>query len=208
MTKEEEIKNEIWNIWQISLFAKECFSYSQYLHNPKTKVELEYIRGSKDFQFFRHILWRNTVIELAKLFTDKKDRDRFNIFHFLKKLKVGGQFGKMGIPETQITNWENQIATNSEAINMILTLRDKVYAHTDANKNRYSQNQPTFQETERLIDIVESVIQEIYSTIFDSHAIIETISFDKDRFGMVRSLVELRERETQDLIAMMNNSKK
>jgi len=133
MTKEEEIKNEIWNIWQISLFAKECFSYSQYLHNPKTKVELEYIRGSKDFQFFRHILWRNTVIELAKLFTDKKDRDRFNIFHFLKKLKVGGQFGKMGIPETQITNWENQIATNSEAINMILTLRDKVYAHTDAN---------------------------------------------------------------------------
>jgi len=52
------------------------------------------------------------------------------------------------------------------------------------------------------------VIQEIYSTIFDSHAIIETISFDKDRFGMVRSLVELRERETQDLIAMMNNSKK
>ena len=94
MDKKVEIKNDIWNIWQILITAKDSFQYSFYLHKPDTEEEQDYLNHSPDFIFIRHILWRMCIIELSKLFSNSKDRDRFNIFHFIKKLN------KLNILET------------------------------------------------------------------------------------------------------------
>jgi len=207
MTKKDEIKKEIWQIWQILLLAKECHSYSFYLHKPDTKEEFEYLQHSNNFIFIRHIMWRMTVIELSKLFKESAKSDRYNIFHFISKLKTGGYFGKIGISESVISEWENQINYNSETISKILLLRDKLYSHTDSDKEKYSKNDVSFEKTEKLIKIVESIVQEIYSTVFDSHALIETISFDRKSFKMIKILAEERNKITRDLLEEFQNRK-
>lgn len=207
MIRKEEIKEEIWQIWQILLIAKECHSYSFYLHKPDTKEELDYLQHSRDFHFIRHIMWRMNVIELSKLFRDSPENDRFNIFHFIRKLKKGGHFGKLGISENKIAEWESKISDNTQTILEILILRDKLYSHTAPNKEKYSKSDVTFEKTEELIKIVESVIQEIYSSVFDSHASISTISFDRKRFKIIEILAEERNKITRALLEEFKNRK-
>jgi hypothetical protein len=103
------IKQEIWGIWQILILARECFEYSNYLYNPDTKEEFEYLSFSQDFDFIRHILWRMTIIELSKLFSSSSKRDRFNLKHFIDKLKKTGHFSKAGINEVTIIKWETEL---------------------------------------------------------------------------------------------------
>jgi len=205
MTRKEEIKEEIVQIWQILLIAKECYLYSFYLHKPDTKEELDYLQKSRDFHFIRHIMWRMTVIELSKLFRESSTNDRFNIFHFISKLKKGGHFGKLGISENKIAEWESRISDNSQTISEILMLRDKLYSHTAPNKKRYGKSDVTFEKAEELIKIVESVIQEIYSSVFDSYASIGTINFNRERFKVIEILAEEKKKRIDALLEGFKN---
>ncbi len=203
MTKKEEIKEEIWQIWQILLIAKECHSYSFYLHKPDTKEESDYLQHSRDFNFIRHMLWRMTVIELSKLFRNSPQNDRFNLFHFISKLKKGGHFGKLGISENKIEEWESKMTDNTQTISEMLLLRDKLYSHTAPNKKKYIDGNLTFEKIEELIKIVESVIREIYSSVFDSHASIGTISFDRKRFKIIEILAEEKNKRKRELLELL-----
>ncbi|GBF19535.1 MULTISPECIES: AbiU2 domain-containing protein [Arenibacter] len=188
MGKKEEIKDIIWEIWKISINAKRFLKYSFYLHKPDTKEEFEYLRMSRDFQFIAHALWRNAVIELSKLFNDSKNRDKFNIFHFIKKLDKNGYFRSFEISQTKIDSWYKQIEESRETIDLITGLRDKVYAHTDGLIDKNGLDTPTFEQTEKLIDIVESVIKEIYSSIFDAHAMMDSPSLELSPSKIIKIL--------------------
>ena len=101
----------------------------------------------------------------------------------------------MRISEAIIADWENQIEINKDTISQVLTLRDKVYGHTDPNKENFINIELSFQQTEKLIQIIERVIQEIYFTVFDAHAIIDTPTFDRKRFNIITILANERESE-------------
>ena len=83
MTKVEELKKETWRIVEIYLSAKENFNYCHYLHEPDTREEAEYLKVDRDLRFIRHSLWRLSIIELAKLFSDRKSTHKFNLLHFV-----------------------------------------------------------------------------------------------------------------------------
>ncbi|RDY58382.1 hypothetical protein [Flagellimonas nanhaiensis] len=174
MPSKNELKESILPIWKVVTLAKKCFRYAFYLHKPDTEIELEFLERSREFTFIRHILWRNTVIELSKLFSSSPKRDKYNIFHFINKLKKDQYFGTFEIDPSKIKTWEEQLEMNSSTINIILELRDKVYAHTDNEKAKSNLDTPTFEQTEKLLNIVEGVIQEIYATVFDGYAEMES----------------------------------
>lgn len=196
MGKKEEIKDIICEIWKISINAKRFLKYSYYLHKPDTEEELEYLKTSRDFQFIAHALWRNAVIELSKLFNASKNRDKFNIFHFIKKLEKNGHFRDFKIAQTKIDDWYKQIEENRKTIDLITGLRDKVYAHTDSPTEKSGLDTPTFEQTEKLIVIIESVIKEIYSSIFDSHAMTDSPNLKLDPSKIIKVLAA--EKKNQD----------
>ena len=200
MKKIEEIKNEIWRIWEILVLAKECFHYSYYLHKPDTIKELEYINQSTDLDFIRHILWRTTVIELSKLLSYSEKRDRFNINHFIRKLEKDGHFGDLGINQATIYKWKNEIEGRQVIINILLKYRDKVYAHSDPNKDEYSKLDITFKQIEQLIDFVENIIREIYGTVLNAHIDTETVIFRRQRFDLVKILADEQERKIKETL--------
>lgn len=191
-----ELKQEIWGIWEILILARECFEYSNYLYNPDTKEESEYLSISQDFDFIRHILWRMTIIEFSKLF----QRDRFNLKHFIDKLKKAGQFSKAGINDVTINKWEAELAYNEKTITNIITLRNKIYAHSDLKKDDYNAIQITFQEIAKLIVIVENVIKEIYLTVFGADTEMTTIVFDKNNFDIIKILVDEKRKSIEELL--------
>ena len=88
MSKKEELKENILSIWKILNNCKESFLFCKYLYVPETQNEKEYIENSRYFKYIRHILWRNSVIELSKLFSTSRNRDKYNISHFIKKIKT------------------------------------------------------------------------------------------------------------------------
>lgn len=179
MSKKEEIEKKILTIWKISISANKCLKYSLYLHRPETKVEQDYLNHSYDFHFIRIILWKYTIIELSKLFSTSPKRDKYNIINFIKSLEKDQYFGDFNIEPCKIQNWKNRLKENKEIINIVLLLRDKVYGHTDNENARKDLDTPTFEETKKLIEIVENIVQEIYSTVLDSHALVRNPIVDQ-----------------------------
>ena len=196
----DEIEQEIWGIWEILILARECFEYSNYLYNPITKEESEYLSSSQDFDFIRHIIWRMTIIEISKLFSSSAKRDRFNLRHFIDKLKKAGHFSKAGVNETTINQWETELLNNKKTITNILTLRDKIYAHSDLKRDDYNTIQITFQEIAKLIIIVENVIKEIYLTVFEADTEMTTIVFDKKNFDIIKILAAEKRKSIEELL--------
>ncbi|HMC02317.1 MAG TPA: hypothetical protein VKN14_14855 [Flavobacteriaceae bacterium] len=207
MPSKQEFKDNIWPIWKIVLLAKECYQFSFYLHKPETKRESEYIAKSQYFGFIRHILWRCTVIELSKLFNKSSKRDKYNIYHFISKLKSDGYFGGFKIDSQKISDWNNQLVKAQLIIDKVLKLRDKVYAHTDYAYNPEDLDTPTFEETKTLIDIVENVIQEIYSTAFDSAVRLETPLYPFAKTKIIKTLAKVQDEHIQTLIKDLNKNK-
>jgi hypothetical protein len=188
--KKAVLKESIWSIWEILTISKECFEYALYFHKPETEDESEYLNKSKDFKFIRHILWRMTIIELSKLFSNSKNRDKYNLNHFINNLKRNQYFGDIGILEEKIQKWEKILQDNQKLIEDVLILRDKVYAHTDPKKDDFKLIDISFQEIEILINLSEEIIVEIYSVAFDSDVRFRTIYFNKDRFNLIKILAE------------------
>lgn len=197
--KKEELRQEIWRIWEILIYAKECFQYCLYLYKPNTKEEVDYISFSQDFKFFRDILWERSIIELSKLFSSSKSH-RFNLKNFIGKLKKTGQFGKFGITDLTIKKWEDELISNGKIIENILIIRDKLYAHSDSQKHDYLKIGITFFEVEKLIGIAESVIKEIYLTAFEAGIDMSTVIFDKSNFEIIRILAEEKRKGIQEIL--------
>lgn len=188
MNKKKEIRNEITKIWLILVNAKECFHYSFYLHKPSTTEEQDYLDGSVDFIFIRGILWKMAVTELSKLFSSKNN-DRYSIIHFIEKCEKDGHFRNQGIENSTIEEWKSEIESNKATIEEIVTLRDKAYSHTDSNYNEYN-SEITFEQTEKLIEIAEKVISDIFDKVFNSGAHFDNGRFEKENFDIIKILAE------------------
>ena len=198
--KEKEFREEIWRIWEILIVAKECFQYSYYLHFPDTKEEAEYLSYSQDFGFISHILWRMTIIELSKLFSSSSKRDRFNLQHFISKLKISGYFSNIGISEVTLDKWDKDFIAKAVSINNLLTLRDKIYAHTDSKKEDYTKVDLTFKDVQSLINLVEDIVQEIYLVVFDAGTDMSTPIFDRINFNIIRILAEEKRKKIEEIL--------
>jgi hypothetical protein len=192
MTKKEELNEELTQVWLILVAAKESYQYCYYMHKPKSDSELKYINDSKDFKYIRHLLWRVTIIELAKIFRESKETDRFNIFHLLNKLKSLGYFKSLKFPNQKILEFESTLKQDN-LINQIIDLRDKIYAHTDSNTDKLETNLITFEALENLIHKTERIINEIFETVLNTTIQFDSPVFNRERFDAFEILAKDRE---------------
>jgi hypothetical protein len=200
MTKLEELKNDVWRITEIFLNAKENFNYSYYLHRPPTNEEAEYLKNDRDLIFIRHSLWRLSIIELTKLFSDNSRTHKFNLLHFLSKLKAEGYYSEIRIDILKIAEWESLIFTEDKLINDVVTLRDKIYAHTDPDKDEYGKIEIYFNQIESLFELVESIIIEINLVAFNLSTSLLTPTFDRKDFTLVKILAQAKQNEINEIL--------
>jgi hypothetical protein len=205
-----ELKSELNSIWKILTMAMQCYEYSSYLYSPQTESEIDYANKSFFIDFTRHIYWRNLIIELAKLITDS-DNQKFNIFKFLRKLKKSGTFGKLELGNDKIENWLVILNDSKKTTEEIINLRNKIYSHTDRDKEKYSNSELSFKEVELLIYLLKTIIKNIFKDLLDTHAEIKPLRTTKDKFKVLTILAKEKEdrvnKRVDDIIENANKNK-
>jgi hypothetical protein len=189
MTKREELRQQLSTIFKIYITAKENYNYCFYLHNPKTSIELEFIEKNSHLKFLRHSLWRITIIELAKLFSNKGN-DKFKLNKLISKFWPDGHYSSMNIEPIKIIEWESKIMSKELAIEHVVNLRDKLYAHTDSNTNGLEKVDLFFYDIDTLFEIAGAIISDIYQIVFNSQVDLQTPIFDRNKFDLVNVLAE------------------
>jgi hypothetical protein len=209
-TKKEELETKLGKIAQIFMFAKDTYLYTDYFHQPDTPEELEVSTNSPHaghLSFIRHILYRTLIVELAKLFSDKSG-DKYRLGALIQSFKITSYFGDMGISETTIQKWESQFNADQAIIDDVITLRDRIYAHTDSLKDDYLNIDLSVKKTHTLLSIAETMIKEIYRVVLNTDLYTESPQFDRQRFGILKLLAKAEKQRQQEIISYYRSGTK
>lgn len=169
MSKKQEFELEIERIKSIFFSAQETFLIVEEFYSQNNISDKEvYTKNMNSFFYFCKVyFWRNTVIELSKLFNDS-DNETFNLIKFIKKLKPNGHFKSLKFEETFLDELLERVAENQDLINNLILQRDKLYAHEDRN-NQDVESTATFSDIKRLLEICRDLIQKITNQHFATH---------------------------------------
>jgi hypothetical protein len=170
-SKRQELKAESWAIAQILMTAQESFKILVCLTKSEVDVERAYVKFKNPFFVYEaRIHWRIIVLELCKLFSDKEN-EHYNLYKFISKLKKGGHFADTLINNSMIKRWEINLQKEKEIIENLILQRDKLFAHTDRGKD-VVVNSVTIAKTRELVEMVQNIIKDIYSVVFESSILI------------------------------------
>lgn len=206
--KNKILNEKINEFWKIVYGCRQYYLYCYHLHNPKSQLEHAYMYHSRFFEKTKHVFWRTLVIEVAKLYSNRKN-DKYNIQKLLRNLSEGGEFGKANIDEEILQKWSNVIKQNQDVITILLELRDVIYGHTDtpAKKAKINSQNLTIEQVEPLVQMAEDIIQEIHLKIFDAQAECR-VEFEEKDFEIITILANDKHDKIKNMFGPRFNYKK
>jgi len=169
MKSDKELFEEHLNeISSIILSAIDYYEYSNYLRNPDTEKERNFIHYNTHISFIQNTIEITLVLELSKLFSNSPN-DEFSIFNLIEYLKRNGEFESLEYDNNLLNDWSDILVSKKEIIEIVKTLRDKFYAHTDQfrfyNKNFLRMfdypYKPYFEELFSLIDLAIVIVRKL-----------------------------------------------
>jgi len=209
MSKNKEFELEVERIKAIFFSAQETFYIVEELYHENDVSDKEiYTKNMNSFFYYCKIyFWRNTVIELSKLF-NHRDNETFNLIKFIKKLKPNGHFKSLKYDELFLDSILKRIDESQNAINNLILQRDKMYAHEDRN-NQDVNNQTSFLDIKKLLDICKDLLQKITNQHFGTHLQFEMINSPKQSLKYLIECIikgeQVIETEHLALIKSINN---
>ena len=191
--RKEELKKELEKRIYILATAKQCLLFAKDLRFSNDEKLNNFLQSSAHFRFIHTALWKQSVIELAKLFSNSDNTQKFNIHRLISQLENSGHYACLKFSKVAIQSWRDKITQSESKIKVVLDLRDKLYAHTDPKPEVNILDVPTFEEVEQLIQIIEDIIQEIEGTVFDTGFTLDDLPHYDDRFvKMLKELADYR----------------
>lgn len=201
MEKKEEFRKILWEIVQVYLLSKEGFLYSKYLHDPSTQLEKDFANSNVHIRMMRHMIWNFCAIELAKLVSNDS-RDKLRIKPMLNELKERGEYAELNCPIEEIKYWESLLKNHKKVIHKINLFRNKVYAHTDLDRNKHINGKSIFfKEVEALNNSIEVILKGIYIHLYDTDFLFKTPGFESRKFN----LLEILGSEQKNRISKLSN---
>lgn len=197
MSKTDELKKDLWRITEAYAIAKENFNYCYYLHQPKTDSELKYVNLDRHLKVIRHSLWRLTIIELSKLFSNRVT-DKFNLYRFIPKLS--NHYRTIIPSNLQTEEWNHLLEANNDTIQDVIKLRDNIYAHTHLGKEQYRNVDLSFEDINKLFEIVGIVIKQVNLLVLEREYDLRTPVFDREDFDILKVLANAHEKEIESIL--------
>jgi hypothetical protein len=195
-TKKQEFQAHLDVIFKILQMAKENFSYCQYLYEPVSISEREYITIDRHLQFIRFSLWQITIIELNKLISESSSH-KFNFYSLIKNLKHGGHYSSFRVSESNIIAWENVLLLHEGLTAKVKRLRDKLYAHTDRITEELKSTSIILSDISNLILVLQNLLNTIGQTTLQLDYVFSEVYFNEDDFDLVKILAEEHKREIE-----------
>ncbi|MBB5397309.1 hypothetical protein [Mucilaginibacter sp. AK015] len=182
---------------------EETFDYSRYLEYPATEDERLYLSNSHVFDLFKIALWKETCVELAKIFKPKiegnininktippkKSNNELKDFTTLIFQMKSGDFGENAKMTEKIQEWEITFAEYKGQIQLLKYYRDKVYAHTDLNRKHSEEIEIQYQDVNSLIVFAKSIIDFLSNEVLEWPINIEVPKFNPEKFDIIKKLI-------------------
>src|SRR5437868_5599495 len=128
----KELEARLSTLRDILLNATINFRIVEFLTAPESDEDRRFVKNRNYFFYFSQVIhWRDTVIELHKLFSKNGRTNKFNIWDFIKSLEPGGQYEELQISQNTIDHWKDKLTEEFDALNNFELQRNKAYAHTD-----------------------------------------------------------------------------
>lgn len=197
-----EFEAKIDKLSRVFIFAQDAYLYTDYLHKPDTKEELDLVTTSahaREISFIMHMMFRTLIVEISKLFSKSKN-DKYQLNNFILSLGPSGHFREFQVSPEIIESWHSKIRRQEKVITDIIFLRDKIYAHTDDPNKIYSEIEIALNQIAILIDIAKEIICYLYSTVLSTHFVADSPTFDRERFNLLKLLAKAE----SDRIAEIN----
>lgn len=198
-----ELHIKLEKILHVYMLAQEAYLYTEYFHNPKTKEELDLVIDSPhaiNLSTIMHLMFRTVIVEVSKLYS-RSENDKFQLEKFINSLSPSGHYRKVGVSVAHIEEWKNLLLEQESVINNILTLRSKLYAHTDNPIMDYNHIDISFKKIKTLLDIAANILTEIYLDIFDTGLDMNSPTFDRERFIILKLLAKAEKQRQADIIS-------
>lgn len=198
MSKKLELGTELNLRWKITLIAKEVLLFANYLSKPDTEQEQDFIVRHRHLSFINWSLWRLAVIELCKLYGESESQ-KFHLQKLLKKLSKEGYYRSMKFDQEKLQSWKERLLVLQPAVDEIFSLRNTLYAHTDADPFGKIQSNITFQQCKDLVDLAEEIIRSVSGQILDNDYIFRSLYFHSRPFDFVKILSEVEYKYYKDI---------
>ncbi|MDN3586884.1 hypothetical protein QWY86_09410 [Pedobacter aquatilis] len=198
-----ELGVKLEKILHVYIFAQEAYLYTEYFHNPDTIEELDLLTKSphtSNLSTIMHLMFRTVIVEVSKLYS-RSDNDKFQLENFINSLSSSGHFKKLKISAEHVGKWKNLLSDNKHIIDNILTLRSKLYAHTDNPMISYNNEiDISFKEIKILLDICSEILKNIYHDVFNTHLLTDSPTFDRERFLILKSLARGEKDRQEEIV--------
>lgn len=189
MSKISELKEKLSGISEIFIRTKENFRFCYHLHISDNSDERDYLKIDRHIYFIRHSLWRMTVIELCKIFS-RSPSDNYDLEKIIKALKPDGHFRSIRFDNDLLARWEDEIQSNKELIDKLNGLRNKIYAHSDPDRELYKNIDVYFNDIRNLLLLGETILKGIASKINMPTLIFDSPYFESQEFEIVKVLTQ------------------
>jgi hypothetical protein len=120
-------------------------------------------------------LYKHFIIELDKLLSESKSQK--NSVHNLLKLIDSPEGVALGFTNEIVNEWKNKMTTIARERDIIKTLKDKHYAHTDNIYPIHGVKYPS--EIDRVFEVIGAIIIRAFE-IATSSKLIVVFRFNKD----------------------------
>lgn len=195
----ENLRKQIGEMRNILFTAQSSFKILDYLYRTRSENDYTIINGSLFLKFTASTHWRIYVIEMSKLFSNRRT-EHFNIHQLIGKFKPGGEFHCEMIPNNSIKIWEDNLVLKHETalIDNLISQRDKLYSHTDKDREDI-KNALSFIDSMELMNIVKRMLSEIYITVFDVTMVMEPLNEPADDLKRLIRMLETEAKVLADL---------
>ena len=172
MNKKNLLKSDLESINKFIITILQSFEYAHYLHYPEhnysyDKPKSKLISASGFLSFTEYAMWRILIVEIHKLVKDSKS-EKFNLFLLLRKLERSGDYRSIGIEHAKVVEWKLALLNKLPSIAKVVTLRSKLYAHTDRDyKDVIKNSDLTYEEINELINVIVKIVSEIQSIAYE-----------------------------------------
>src|ERR1700744_5823261 len=97
--KKKELQNDLKVIHKIFFEAKTAYEYALYFWGPSSFYESYFLEKTNEINFISFSLWKISIIDLVKLISESKNRDKYSLINLLNKFKKVGHYGDLKFSE-------------------------------------------------------------------------------------------------------------
>jgi hypothetical protein len=208
MYLKEELNMDVLQIWLLYTKSYEYF----YCLKQINKFKQSEFSDNRFISFISYTSWYILVIELCKVYQNDNKNQHYNVYKLINILK--NEYKNLEYKSLLTKDDIEKYYTNFNSLQIIeirdklVLLRDKFYAHTDRQDERFiKQINLNLAEIEILFKALRDFIYDINNKVFSIHSVIDDVDIYIDLENVLKKIDDSNLRHRENVIKELMKNK-